>query len=144
MKKNRKQITGFDKEITIKIGRIIAKTRRSLHITQVELAEKLKLDQSLICSYENGTRRIPINQFVKIARALGVSSGQLLSEAENSSEVVTHTKISRRFLKRVEELEKLPESDKKAIVKTIDALILQYKVKNNIDDKEKLLEVLGI
>ncbi|MBN2258316.1 MAG: helix-turn-helix transcriptional regulator, partial [Anaerolineaceae bacterium] len=144
METNRKQITGLDKEITKKIGRIIARIRQNKKVTQVELAEMLNLDQSLICSYENGTRRIPINQFVKIARALGVSPGKLLDEAESSNGKIPSIHISRRFLKRVEEMEQLPEPDKKAIVRTIDALLLQYKVKNNIDDQDKLLEVLGI
>ena len=128
MEENRKILTGEDEKITKKIGNRIAQIRKNKGMTQFELAQQLNIDQSMICSYEQGRRRIPLLQFIKISKAIDVPPGILLNGMEDVRKA-NNIQISRRFSKRIEELEKLPEAEKKAIVKTIDALLLQYKMK---------------
>ena len=67
----RKQLSDEDKKLAMKIGNLIAHARKEKNITQAELAKRLNLAQSMICTYEQGLIRIPITQFIKIAREIG-------------------------------------------------------------------------
>ena len=47
--------------------------RNKSKVSQVELAQKLYIDQSTLCCYENGTRDIPSQILIQIAEIFGVS-----------------------------------------------------------------------
>lgn len=47
--------------------------RNKSKVSQVELAQKLYIDQSTLCCYENGTRDIPSQILIQIAGIFGVS-----------------------------------------------------------------------
>ena len=128
MEENRRELTKDEEIITKDVGYRIAKARKSKGITQIELAKRLNVSQSMICIYEQGRRRIPITQFIKIAQAIGLSPGKIL-DGQYSSTRKKNGRSSRRFSKRLDEIENLPEYERKALVKTIDAVLFQYKMK---------------
>ena len=128
MQTSQLKLINDDKMITEKVGSLIAKARKSKGISQAELAKKVNISQAMICTYEQGARRIPITQFIKIAEAIGISPGKILDGTVNEDKK-RNGRPSRRFLKRLEEIEKLPDFEKRALVKTIDAILFQYKEK---------------
>ena len=48
------------------IGEALKKARESRRATQKELAEKLYVDQSIVCRWEKGQRKVPLVTFAVI------------------------------------------------------------------------------
>ncbi len=102
------------------IGQRIANFRKNHGFTQNQLAEKMGLTQSIISDYETGRLRLYDEMVARFAIALNVSTDDLLGLTVKHKD---NTKISLRIMKRVTAIEELPETRKKAILKTIDDLI---------------------
>ena len=109
------------------LGQRFARIRKECGFTQTELAEKVGTIQALISDYERGRTRAHAEMVAAIAQALGVSADELLGL--KSADSRPGPKISRRFLRRMQQLEELPAHDQKAILKHIDALAAAYKNK---------------
>jgi transcriptional regulator with XRE-family HTH domain len=60
------------------IGQRVKELRLSLNMSQIELAEKAKIQQPLISKMERGRGNPTVDSLVKIATALGVDLKQLL------------------------------------------------------------------
>ena len=89
-------------------------------MTQQELADAIGIERILISDYERSRIRLYDELVAHFAKALHVSSDELLGlvKLDTDSEAP-----SLRLMKRVAEIEKLPEIKKKAILKTLDDLI---------------------
>jgi len=105
---------------TSQIGQRISLFRKEKGYTQQELAEKIGIKQTLVSDYETGRIRIFAEMLAFFAIALHVSTDDLLGLKEEQE---NNPKISLRIMKRIKEIEELPENRKKAILKTIDDLI---------------------
>lgn len=57
------------------LGRILRRERRKQHITQKELSRFLKVDQTTLCLWEHGKRKIPLLTYLKLAKRLNISWG---------------------------------------------------------------------
>ncbi len=88
-------------------------------LTQAQLADKIGISRGLEASYESGRIRLYDDMVARFALALGISADALLGLSELAPQDVP----SVRFTKRLKELEKLPESKKKALISTLDDLI---------------------
>jgi transcriptional regulator with XRE-family HTH domain len=110
-----------DKNNNENFGRRLAQLRKEKGFTQIELAEELGIAQSTLADYERNKLRLHDLLLVKIAKALRISIDELLGIEKKSQK---KTEISLRFSKRLKEIEKLPEIRKKAILRTLDDLIL--------------------
>ena len=62
----------------MRIGEKIAELRKKENLNQSELAEKLKINQSVLNRIENGTRPLKDDEIKQIASFFGVSSDFLL------------------------------------------------------------------
>jgi len=102
------------------IGQRIARFRKLKGMTQQELADAIGIERILISDYERSRIRLYDELVAHFAKALHVSSDELLGlvKLDTDSEAP-----SLRLMKRVAEIEKLPEIKKKAILKTLDDLI---------------------
>ena len=60
------------------ISMILRDIRLNASITQRELAEKLCKPQSFISKYESGERRVDVEEFVDICRALEVDPSDVI------------------------------------------------------------------
>lgn len=84
--------------ISKSLGEIIAKRRKELGITQVELAGSAETSQGYISDLENGKISNPtIGTILKIATVLNLESSNLLAEIEDLNEAIViygdHDKI---------------------------------------------------
>jgi transcriptional regulator with XRE-family HTH domain len=61
---------------------LLVDARKTMGMTQAELAEALDKPQSFVAKFENGERRIDVIEFVDIAAALGVSAADLIDRIE--------------------------------------------------------------
>jgi transcriptional regulator with XRE-family HTH domain len=67
-----------DEVILETFGKAVAAHRRELGLSQESLAERSGLHRTYIGSVERGERNPTLKSIVKIARALGVDSGDLV------------------------------------------------------------------
>ena len=59
-------------------GQNVRKRREARHFTQEVLAERAELDRTYISDIERGTRNLGIENVVRLAAALGVTSAKLM------------------------------------------------------------------
>ena len=67
-------------------ARNMRRIRLSLEMTQERLAEQAELHPNYISSVERAERNISIRNIERIAKALGVTMAELVSQPENTAE----------------------------------------------------------
>jgi transcriptional regulator with XRE-family HTH domain len=103
------------------IGQRLARLRKERGWTQVELAERLGIIQSLISDYERDRLRLNPAMVVRFAAALEITTDELLQpQAEPNA---LRRKPSLRVLRRLERIEKLPQHQQNTLLKTIDGFL---------------------
>jgi transcriptional regulator with XRE-family HTH domain len=108
----------FDKE---SLGQRLARIRKERGLTQKDVAERTGLIQTLVSDYERGRLRLAADMIVRFAVALGISTDELLRpKAHNTT---PPRKISRKVLRRLEQIESLPPYQQRALLTTIDSFL---------------------
>jgi transcriptional regulator with XRE-family HTH domain len=112
----RKYVGSIDEKT---IGSRLRELRIRRGKTQADIAKVLKIDQSLISEYERGIVRLHGSLIVGLAEALRVSTDELLGMKKTP----TNGSKDRRFLRRLEKVDRLSKRDKEALLGTIDAFL---------------------
>lgn len=107
------------------LGERIARIRKERGLTQVQLADKIGIIQSIISSVESGDRRLSAEMAVRFAQALDVSMDELLGPGRQQK---AH-KPSRKILRRLEQIEQLPRTRQLALLRTIDGVLESHALK---------------
>jgi transcriptional regulator with XRE-family HTH domain len=102
------------------VAKRLREFRKRRGLTQVEVAEKLGIQQALLSTYERGQVRIHAVLVAAFADLFKVSADQLLGLKEPKGNGVLH---DRRFLRRLERIEKLPKRAKQTLLATIDTYL---------------------
>ena len=113
-----------EKKADAALGRRLAKFRKERALTQVELADKVGSKQVVISDYERGRLRPNPSMLVRLAKALEVSTDEILGLKKATDRVTT---TNRRLLRRIKAMETLPKRDLDALLRTIDAVIAARK-----------------
>jgi len=109
------------KERTLKgFGKRLANVRRSQAMTQSELGEAVGVSKRVIAYYEQEDAQPPGALLIDLARALRVSTDQLLGIKVQKE---TTNPRTARLLKRLQKIEQLPPSDLRVVLKMIDGLL---------------------
>ncbi len=103
------------------IGQRLARLRKEKGLTQVELAERLKINQSMMSDYERDVIRLHGELIVQLAQILGVTADELLG-VEKAAKKNGSVK-NRRLLRQVQALDKLNKRDQQALLRTIDLFL---------------------
>ena len=108
--------------MTVNTGKIISDLRKQKDWNQTELANSSGVSREMIGKYERGEAVPSIEAAKKIADALEVSLDYLVGEGINS-------KLDKKNLKRLQELEHLEEEKKKTLYDLIDTYIRDAKAR---------------
>jgi len=111
------------------IGQRLTRIRKERGYTQVELAEKIGIIQSLVSSYESGALKLSAEMTVRFALALEVTTDDLLMPAKKANRAHGN-KPSRKILRRLEKIETLPRTQQTAVLKTIDNALELHTLKS--------------
>jgi len=103
-------------------GRRIRSLRTSHGISQVELARALGLPQSNVSEMERGVRGLTVHQAVRLARALKVSTDEIL---RGNGAPAPKVGPSLKLVRRLQRIEQLPEARQRMVLRLIDALLDQ-------------------
>lgn len=101
------------------IGERIRSLRLQKGLPQVELARLLRVHQTNISAMERGARALTIHQILKLSRVLKVSTDEILA----GTKARENGHVDRRFLRRLEKIDKLSKRDKQSLLGTIDAFL---------------------
>ena len=85
--------------------------------TQVELAEQIGITQVLVSDYERARLRPHYEMIIRFAKALGVTTDELLGLKPSKNE---GNKPNLNILRRMKRIEELPLTQQKILLKTID------------------------
>jgi transcriptional regulator with XRE-family HTH domain len=102
------------------LGERLARLRKQRGYTQSEFAEKVGITQVLVSLYETDRRQFSVEMAIRFALALDISTDELLHP---KAKKVFGKKPSRRVLRRLEEIEKLPQHQQNHLLKTIDGFL---------------------
>lgn len=102
------------------IGQRLSRIRKDRGFTQIEVAEKIGIIQSLVSSYENDVLKLSAEMAVRFARALEVSIDELLELKKSKP---ASQKPNRKILRRLESIESLPSHHQQTLLKTIDTML---------------------
>lgn len=118
------------RESTVKdFGKRLADLRRAAGLTQKQLGEKVGVSNRVIFYYEGETTYPPAHLIEPLAKALNVSTDELLGiKTLKQQRDPQHAALWRRLKK----IETLPKKDQKALLHYLDAL-----VKKNGNGKSK-------
>ena len=100
------------------IGERVGRIRKERGFTQVELAEKIGVIQSIVSAIERDVLKLSAEMAVRFALALEVSTDDLLMPTQRNGS--QGKKPSRKILRRLEKIETLPRTQQMAVLKTID------------------------
>jgi transcriptional regulator with XRE-family HTH domain len=103
------------------VGQRLARLRKERGWTQVELAERLGIIQSLISDYERDRLRMNPAMVVRFAAALEITTDELLQPS--ATQTPLRRKPSLRVLRRLERIERLPLHQQNTLLKTIDGFL---------------------
>jgi transcriptional regulator with XRE-family HTH domain len=101
------------------LGGRIARLRKERGFSQTELAERIGIIQALVSDYENDKLRLTAEMAVRFARALEVTTDELLQPKGKQRTL----KPSRKVLRRLEQIESLPSHQQQTVLKTIDTML---------------------
>jgi transcriptional regulator with XRE-family HTH domain len=104
------------------LGARIAELRKTHGLTQVQLAEALKLSQQMIASYEVGRRRVPVSLLPAIAHALAVSVEALIGEKDATP---AKRGPAPKLLQQMERIQRLPKAQQRFVMQMIDTVLAQ-------------------
>lgn len=105
-------------------GQRLSRLRKTRGYTQTELGQMVGLSQRLMTYYEREGGRPPGHLLPEIARVLKVSLDELLgTKAVLDTPAPRHTRLWRKL----RDVEKLPEADRKAVLRFIDALMVRQR-----------------
>jgi len=68
-------------EANERLVEVLIAARHSAGLRQVDVADKLKIDQSYICNIERGQRRVDVLEFYVLAKAMNADPVQLFASA---------------------------------------------------------------
>lgn len=114
-----------DSEVAVKertlegFGERLSKLRKARGLTQIQLADALGVTQRVITYYENESAQPPGALLVDLAKALRVSTDEILGLKPMKEKTSAKTA---RLLKRLQRVERLPPADQRAVLKLVDAL----------------------
>jgi transcriptional regulator with XRE-family HTH domain len=106
------------------MGKNIRALRREKGWTQQDLAKKLGTTQKTITAYECGTRHPTAEKIPDIAALFGIT----VNELYGTTFTIKHAKAKNpKLWKKFEQVEQLPETDKRSVFRMIDGLLAGQK-----------------
>lgn len=102
-----------------KIGGRIRALRERRGWSQGKLAERLKAHPQNVSQIERGVRGVSLQQVVRLARVLDVSTDEILGRQEQDSGVGS----DRRLMRRLRRIQELPPGRRDALLKMIDGAL---------------------
>lgn len=114
-------------------GARLAAFRKAAGYTQTELAEEIGISQRMVAYYEGQTEHAPAALLPAIAKALKMTTDELLGVAAAKK---TSRPGNSRLQRRMQEIEKLDAKTKRQVMQLLDTFIANQKLRRKIEGKQ--------
>ncbi len=101
------------------MGERIAEARKTLGMTQAQLADELEVAQQVVASYEVGRHRVPASFLPRLARTLAIPVEELIGEETQRP----RRGPAPRLLQQIERIQRLPKSQQRFVMQMIDTAL---------------------
>ena len=105
----------------MEFGERLTKIRKEKKMSQQELAKKVGIHPNVLGRYERGEARPFVEMGLKLSQALNVSADYFLGNSD--------LQIDDTLLKRIMEVQKLPEDIQEKVFYVIDVAIKDFKTR---------------
>ncbi len=106
------------------LGKRIQELRKQSGLTQAQLASKIEISHTQLTRYESKNIQPPADVLQRMANIFDVSIDYIVSG--NKSDKVEQTLKDAELIKQFKQLDKMPEDEKKSILKVLNALIRDF------------------
>ncbi len=103
-------------------GERLATIRKKHRLTQIELAELIDSNQRTLSHYETGAGYPPAPTIVDLAKALGVTTDELLGANISRKKEEKMTPDTKRMWNKFQQMLQLPDKDQRAVIRLINSL----------------------
>jgi transcriptional regulator with XRE-family HTH domain len=103
------------------IGERVRALRLARDLTQTQLAKILGTSQTALSETERGNRGLTVQQVVKLSTALKTTPNDILGAGKRQRPNARPQDA--RVLRRLSRIEKLPDSQRQAVLKILDGII---------------------
>jgi transcriptional regulator with XRE-family HTH domain len=121
------------KDETMTFGQRLAQLRKAKGFTQQELANEVGITRRMVAYYESQSQHPPTTQLPAIARALKLSTDELLGTIAVKQRAARER--DSRLERRLQQIEKLDAADKRQVLQLIDAFIERGQLKRKVQSK---------
>jgi transcriptional regulator with XRE-family HTH domain len=104
-------------------GQRLVTVRKARGLTQVQLARLASTTQRAISYYENEAGFPPAPAVIQLARALRVTTDELLGVKIPKIDHLNDDTESRRLWRRFRQMAALPDRDQRAVIRLINSLV---------------------
>jgi transcriptional regulator with XRE-family HTH domain len=104
-------------------GERLVLLRKARGLTQTQLAEMIQSSQRAISHYETIAEFPPAPVLVELARALRVSTDELLGIRSPKAKPREEDPEVRRLWKKFQQVMDLPEKDRRAVIRLVNSLV---------------------
>lgn len=118
------QMTPEDKQLYQHLGQRISEARKSLGLTQTQVAEQLGLSQQTMAHYEVGRLRIALSTLLPLSQLLQMSVDELLHGEEAIKSAAKRGPTS-KLHQQIEKISQLPRAKQKFVMDMLDTVIQQ-------------------
>lgn len=123
---------GMKKEpMTPNFGKKLAKLRRANGLTQQQLGDKVGVSKRVIAYYEGETKYPPAHLIVPLAKALKLSTDELL----NGKAIKTPDPKLASLWRKLKAVEGFSDKDRKAVIQFVEVISEKNKAQNKTDRK---------
>jgi DNA-binding XRE family transcriptional regulator len=112
-----------EKAFFVQLGARIAGLRKEQDITQVQMAELLKVSQQTINAYEVGRRGMPVSSLPVIARYLGVCIEELIGDPPSAA--AKKRGPTPKIQQQMARIQRLPKAQQRFVMQMIDTVFAQ-------------------
>jgi len=124
------------KEGTTSFGVRLAEIRKAAGFTQQELADELGVSRRMIAYYEVQSEYPPAHLLPAIAKALQLSTDELLGLAPARRAAKAVKPANSRLQRRLAQIEKLEPTEKRQILQVLDTLLESAQLKRKMQSKQ--------
>lgn len=72
-----------EKEFDIKLGELLRAERESHHMTQIQVAEKLRVTKMTVSRWESGDRAMTAKRLLDYCKAIGIAADEIFTRMED-------------------------------------------------------------
>lgn len=119
----RNAVNSKDEPFFKAMGARIASTRKTLPLTQKQLADQLGISQQTLAHYEVGRLRVPASMLPDLAQILGLTVDELLGQEVKlgTGKRGPAPKLQKQF----ERISQLPRTKQQVLMEMLDGLLAQ-------------------